>query len=364
MISKDNTATHNHLTTEQAILNQDELLTGVSRTFALTIPELPEPLRIAITNAYLLCRIADTIEDDTGLTIDQKQRFHQRFIDLVKNHEKPEGFVSELGALLSDKTIPAEHELVKQTALVLQVTHSLSDAQQQQLVRCVETMCNGMPGFQRVNTANGLSKMNDMDRYCYYVAGVVGEMLTELFCIYSSDINKHRTALMNLSTSFGQGLQMTNILKDIWDDRKANACWLPREIFERHGLQLEQLSPEAANHGFAEGMDELISIAQAHLRNALTYTTLIPKNETGIRRFCLWAIGMAVLTLRNIHNNPNFLSGQDVKISRRKVKATVITTSLFCRSNRALGVLFNIAQQGLPKHNSLKITNHEGLTIE
>ena len=47
-------------------------------------------------------------------------------------------------------------------------------------------------------------------------------------------------------------------------------------------------------------MHELIGVAHAHLRNALDYTLLIPGNETGIRRFCLWAIGLAVLTLRKI----------------------------------------------------------------
>ena len=43
---------------------QDQILPHVSRTFALTIPQLPMPLRTAVTNAYLLCRIADTIEDE------------------------------------------------------------------------------------------------------------------------------------------------------------------------------------------------------------------------------------------------------------------------------------------------------------
>ena len=43
---------------------QDRLLPGVSRTFALTIPQLPQDLRPIVTNAYLLCRTADTIEDE------------------------------------------------------------------------------------------------------------------------------------------------------------------------------------------------------------------------------------------------------------------------------------------------------------
>jgi farnesyl-diphosphate farnesyltransferase len=55
-----------------AQLTDDEfqavLLEGVSRTFALTIPQLPTDLYTAVANAYLLCRIVDTIEDEISLS--------------------------------------------------------------------------------------------------------------------------------------------------------------------------------------------------------------------------------------------------------------------------------------------------------
>ena len=54
---------------------QDDILQGVSRTFALTIPQLPESLRQVVGNAYLLCRITDTIEDDSALTFTQTNVF-------------------------------------------------------------------------------------------------------------------------------------------------------------------------------------------------------------------------------------------------------------------------------------------------
>jgi hypothetical protein len=85
---------------------------------------------------------------------------------------------------------------------------------------------------------------SDLDDYCYYVAGVVGEMLTELFCDYSPAIARHRPALSALSASFAQGLQMTNILKDVWEDRGRGACWLPQDVFARHGIILAQVSSE------------------------------------------------------------------------------------------------------------------------
>ena len=49
-------------------------------------------------------------------------------------------------------------------------------------------MSKGMPEFQRTVSLTGLEDQTEMDHYCYYVAGVVGEMLTELFCEYSREI--------------------------------------------------------------------------------------------------------------------------------------------------------------------------------
>ena len=99
----------------------------------------------------------------------------------------------------------------------------------------------------------------DLNEYCYYVAGVVGEMLTELFCDYSSDIDAHQNELMNLAVSFGQGLQMTNILKDIWDDHKRGACWLPREHFEKYGIERNM------GYGTALHRKMLLSKGASHL---------------------------------------------------------------------------------------------------
>jgi farnesyl-diphosphate farnesyltransferase len=141
---------------------------------------------------------------------------------------------------------------------------------------------------------------------------------------------------------------MTNILKDIWDDRQSGACWLPRSVFARGTMDLERLEAWHAQPVFRDGLQQLIGVGHAHLRNALEYTCFIPKREVGIRRFCLWAIGLAVLTLRKIHRHPTFRSASEVKVSRRTVKATVLTTNLTLMSNRALRLMFARAADGLP----------------
>src|SRR4029077_16753132 len=113
--------------------------------------------------------------------------------------------------------------------------------------------------------------------------------------------------------------QMTNILKDVWEDRRRGACWLPQEVFTRHGIDLAHLSPERSDPQFHAGMRELIGVAHIHLRNALAFTVLIPGEEPGIRRFCLLAVGLAVLTLQKIERTPGFTAGSQVKVSRSAV---------------------------------------------
>ncbi len=331
---------------------QSDILPGVSRTFALTIPVLPDKLADVVTNAYLLCRIADTIEDDTGLDNVQKSDFHERFVAVVDGSEPARPFAEDLLPLLSSRVLADERELIENTGKVIRVTHSFSADERAALTRCVRIMCSGMPEFQRNKGLRGLENLDEMARYCYFVAGVVGEMLTELFCLHCPPLRERHEQMMQLAVSFGQGLQMTNILKDIWDDRQADTCWLPRSVFGNGEFRLERLEEHHRSEAFTQGLNELVGVAHGHLRNALNYTCMIPKREVGIRRFCLWAIGLAVLTLRKIHRNPSFTAGAEVKVSRRTVKATVVTTNMTLMSNRALRIMFDRAADGLPLANA------------
>ena len=327
---------------------QDQILPHVSRTFALTIPQLPAALSIPVTSAYLLCRIADTIEDEPALSAPETLAFLQRFSAVVGGTDEPAALARDLEHRLSDRTLPTERDLVSNMDRVVRVTAKLGPAQHAAIQRCVELMCYGMPRFQFNASLKGLARSGDLDDYCYYVAGVVGEMLTDLFCDYSADIARHRTRLSALAASFAQGLQMTNILKDFWEDRSRGACWLPQDVFSRHGVDLSQVSSDADDPRFRAGMLELVGVAHAHLRNALDYTLLIPGRERGIRRFCLWAIGLAALTLRKIAHNPGFKSGAQVKVTRTAVSMTMLMTNVFIGNDWMLRRLFAAAARGLP----------------
>ena len=327
---------------------QDQILPHVSRTFALTIPQLPPALATPVTTAYLLCRIADTIEDEPALTPPETLSFLQQFSALVGGRGDAAALAGELEKRLSERTLPAERDLVKHMDRVIRVAAALDTPQLAAIRRCVELMCYGMPRFQFSASLKGLARSTDLDDYCYYVAGVVGEMLTDLFCDYSPEIARHRSALYAISASFAQGLQMTNILKDVWEDRSRGACWLPQEVFTRHGVDLAEVASQPFDPRFGAAFRELVGAAHAHLRNALNYTLMIPSKETGIRRFCLWAIGLAVLTLRKIERNPRFTAGAQVKVRRSAVTMIRLLTDVAGRSDWMLRALFAQAARGLP----------------
>lgn len=332
---------------------QAHILPKVSRTFALTIPQLPGRLREVVGNAYLLCRLADTIEDDPALDAATKLHYEREFAALVRGGGSAERFAAEVTPLLSASSSPDEHVLMRNAAQVLTVTASFDEAHRAALARCLDVMCDGMQRFQQSASLAGLRDQAELDQYCYYVAGVVGELLTDLFCLHDPRIAARRPLLMSLAVSFGQGLQMTNILKDLWEDHARGACWMPRETFARHGFDLAQLKPGCSDPGFRAAYRELLGIAHAHLRNALRYTQALPREHAGIRRFCAWAVGMAVLTLQRIDERVHdaqqpFASGQDAKISRGQVMRTIFLTRIGTGWNNWLGWLFNRAASGLP----------------
>ena len=100
------------LTFEQQALH----LQKVSLTFALTIPLLPMPLADWVGNAYLLCRIVDTIEDDAHLTTASKKQHIEAYLAGKPDHKMDnEKMVDHIVELVEAKA--AELAKAEQAAL-------------------------------------------------------------------------------------------------------------------------------------------------------------------------------------------------------------------------------------------------------
>ncbi|MDO8714964.1 MAG: squalene/phytoene synthase family protein [Polynucleobacter sp.] len=276
---------------------QKAILGSVSRTFALTIPLLPPPIEIVVGNTYLLCRIADTIEDATALSPIEKQDLSKLFLDVVLGAIPAASFVTPcLNALQGHSNID-ELDLIAHTPTVLRILHTFPSRDQAAISRCVSIMSEGMSHFHNRQTQEGLKDLAEFEEYCYVVAGVVGELLTTIFGYYSPEFAEHIGGHEKLAIEFGQALQMTNILKDSPEDYARGVSWSPAQMSQA----------------------ELLKIAYEKLQGSLSYILLIPKNEIGMRRFCLLAFGLAVMTLEKIAANKEFNKKAQMKLSRNTV---------------------------------------------
>jgi farnesyl-diphosphate farnesyltransferase len=62
----------------------------------------------------------------------------------------------------------------------------------------------------------------------------------------------------------------------------------------------------------------------------------------------LWAVGLAILTLRKLHAHLGYTAGREVKVTRRAVGMTRICTDIGLRHDWMLRGLFALAARGLP----------------
>lgn len=297
---------------------QKAILSSVSRTFALTIPLLPPIIEKVVGNTYLLCRIVDTIEDAAELTPEAKKNLSALFLDVVLERAPVESFVEPCLDALKNYSNHDELDLIAHTPTVLRILHTCSSHDQEAVSRCVSIMSEGMSRFHGRQTKAGLKNLSEFEDYCYVVAGVVGELLTSIFRHYSPQFSKNIQGHENLAIAFGQALQMTNILKDSPEDRARGVSWKP--------ANLSQL--------------DLLQIAYQKLSDSLTYILLIPKEEVGMRRFCLLAFGLAVLTLDKLAARDHFERQEDIKLSRNTVWLFYGFTKIAAGSNGLIKSFF------------------------
>ncbi len=341
-----------HLTSADAFCR--EVLPSVSRTFALNIPVLPAPLDRAVTGAYLLCRIADTLEDEVP-----GAAAGALLAELARLVRLPEGwatdaarFTREASAALRPEAPSAEVLLLQGTPRVLESLAGMEAPVREHVAVCVETMAAGMERMgQHGRVAGGglgLRDLNETLEYCYYVAGVVGQMLTGLFAWYSPAVTRKLSQLQARAVAFGNALQLTNILKDVREDMVRGSCWLPRTVLAEHGLSPELLLEPGHRPAALAAHTQLVAVARRQLDEAFDYTLALPRELTGLRLFCLWPLFLSVMTLRKVHGNPAVFEPAPVKVSRNTVRAVVLTTRALVSRDAALRWLYTTLTRGLP----------------
>lgn len=310
-------------------------LEEVSRTFARPIAMLPDTLSTAVGCGYLLCRIADTIEDHPGVPLEERDRMFAIFLATLEGgdpHPLALGFEAIAGE-------DPELSLGRNCARVIRVLESLGADQRAACRRWIAEMARGMNLYvHRLAGPDGivaLTTLADLERYCYFVAGTVGHLLTDLF---ATEFDPAIVPTLRVDAEhFGAGLQMVNILKDITDDRSHGWSYIPRSACAEQGIGVAELTDLAHREAAHAAVAPVFEMARERLDGALRYALTVPASHTGVRLFCLLPLWMAVRTLMTARgNDAMFVTGEEVKISRAEVEAIIVEVMQLVADNDGL----------------------------
>ena len=303
------------------------MLRTVSRTFALSIEQLPSVLRETVAIAYLMFRVSDFLEDNAAMLPDQKVVM----LDLWHKVLTRQMSVGELTARLADQDPTDPEAYVAQHAdQVLKWLDRIPDEVQYYIIDEVRNTTLGMARWQ----ARGplVRDEADLDDYMFEVAGRVGYMLTHIFAWHYPAIQANKDRLMPLAREFGLALQTVNVIRGLRKDYERGWIFVPQSFCACVGLKPPDLF-KSENLGQAVLVVEMLADkAERHLKSGLTYVKFLPRHLHRIRLACMWPLFFAVRTLAISRGSAAVLL-DETKMSRQEVKQIVMDTRLAGWSN-------------------------------
>ncbi|XP_006864384.1 PREDICTED: squalene synthase isoform X2 [Chrysochloris asiatica] len=285
-------------------------LNQTSRSFAVVIQGLDEEMRHAICIFYLILRALDTVEDDMTISLERKvpmlHNFHSYLYDpdwcFMESKEK------DRQVLMDFPTISLEFR-------------NLAEKYQTVIVDICRKMGYGMAEFLEKH----VTTEQEWDKYCHYVAGLVGIGLSRLFS--ASELEDPIVGEdTKLSNSMGLFLQKTNIIRDYLEDQKEGREFWPQEVWSRYVKKLGDFSKPENIDIAVQCLNELITNALQHLPDVITYLSRL-RNQS-IFKFCAIPQVMAIATLAACYNNQQVFKGV-VKIRKgQAVKLMMDVTNM------------------------------------
>jgi len=206
----------------------------------------------------------------------------------------PAGHARDPGAvrLLSERCLvdpPVHHagylELLREMPFVMRKLDELPAEAREILCHHVRRSAEGMAQIVARCDDGGhlaLATLQDLRDYCYIVAGIVGEMLTELFLLGRPQLAGVSEYLRQRAHLFGEGLQLVNILKDRDADAREGRVYVPSDT-------------ERA---------QVMALARADLRASSDYTLALQEQgaERGLVIFNALLVRLALGTLAAIRD--------------------------------------------------------------
>jgi hypothetical protein len=224
---------------------------------------------------YLICRLLDSIEDASWVNnADQNNQF-LLFEDLISQSRCQHTLTFQP---LKSPLPPGEVQLINAQRILFSDFHNLPKKDQEIIFRTVMSMLRGMKHFSRAsqNSSLRLTDLKELNYYCFFVAGIIGEGLSYLFQQVEPLFPVDSESLKR-SVHFGLFLQKVNILKDQKKDEEEGRYLVPDQ-------------------------QQVYKSLEGHAKSGLEYLLQIPIQQTGYRIFCAWSLFLGLFTLPKIRN--------------------------------------------------------------
>jgi farnesyl-diphosphate farnesyltransferase len=288
-----------------------DILTEVSRSFAVVIIQLHPELRDAVALFYLVLRGLDTVEDDMSVPLETKKQvlptFHRHLYDAT-------WCVKGIG---EDK----ERELLERFYCVSREFMKLKTEYRDVISDICERMAHGMLHFLQ----NEVITTADYELYCHYVAGLVGHGLTRLFAC--SGLEDPAIAKdLTIANSMGLFLQKVNITRDYFEDivQEPPRMFWPKDIWGMFAPALADLKKPGFESRAVECCNAMVTNALAHIPDCLEYMSRL--REPSVFLFCAIPQVMAIATLTELYNNIAIYHDK-VKISKGATCKIIINST-------------------------------------
>jgi phytoene synthase len=187
-----------------------------AKNFYYSFRVLPEQKRNAMCAVYAFMRRADDISDDESLPVTERRDVMSRW--LVAWRKARRSGVSD------DPVFLALNDTQKRFAI--------PDALLEDLVR--GTTMDLEPRAQAENELQTFATFDELYRYCYLVASVVGLVCIRIFGY--ADLRAEK-----LAEETGVAFQLTNILRDVKEDVERGRVYLPLDLLHEFGVSVDRV---------------------------------------------------------------------------------------------------------------------------
>jgi len=316
---------------------------GVSRSFSLVAPEVESPLDDYLAVAYLICRVVDNIEDTLQPFEWQQERFAE-FAMLLDDPHKAEHLLTSWDLFDWPGLNDSEKELMtcKNGLMLWQTYAQMSDRYRAPIRHWASRMAFGMERSGNPYTSDYFFNHGDIrlpiqesdyDLYCFYVAGTVGRMITELAVLFYGLEGQAAQILIEGSDACGRALQKTNIVKDFAIDLQRGVCFLPGEW-----MQEVDFAPLRLDGAPSSWKAKVLLNVVGELEASVGYVEALPEQAGGYRKagllMMLPAYETILLAAQQLEDL--FSPHHSVKISRAKMGQCILRARTMAGDNQAI----------------------------